>query len=62
MNVRLYLITDSFVSLVDTRIRLSTETLLKGMQLELYYKCLGKARHQIVGGPRHFCQDYLNTK
>jgi len=41
MNVRIYLITGAIVSIVDTRLRLPTETLLKGMQagmpLELYY-------------------------
>jgi len=40
MNVRIYLITDAVVPIVDTRLRLPTETLLKGMQLELYYKWL----------------------
>jgi len=29
MNVRMYLITDAIVSIVDTRLRLPTETLLK---------------------------------
>jgi len=42
MNVRIYLITDAIVSIADTRLRLPTETLLKGMQariqLELYYE------------------------
>jgi len=32
MNVRIYLITDAIVSIVHTRIRLPTETLLKEMQ------------------------------
>jgi len=32
MNVRIYLITDAIVSIVDTRLRLPTETLLKGMK------------------------------
>jgi len=32
MNVRIYLLTDAIVSIVDTRIRLPTETLFKGMQ------------------------------
>jgi len=31
-NVRIYLINDAFVLIVDTRLRLSTEILLKGMQ------------------------------
>jgi len=51
MNVRIYLITDAIVSIVGTRIRLPTETLLKGiqtgMQFELYYEWLGQARHQM---------------
>jgi len=42
MNVRIYLITYVIFSIVDTSLRLPTETLLKrlqtGMQLELYYK------------------------
>jgi len=41
MNVRIYLITDAIVSIIDMRLRLPTETLLKGVQagfqLELYY-------------------------
>jgi len=45
------LITDAIVSIVDTRLRLLTETLMKGMQagmqLELYYKWLGLARYQM---------------
>jgi len=32
MNDRIYLITDAIVSIVDTRLRLPTETLLKGMK------------------------------
>jgi len=31
MNLRTYLITDAIVSIVDMRLRLPTETLLKGM-------------------------------
>jgi len=54
MNVRIYLITDAIVSIADTRRRLQTETLLKGMQawiqLELYSEWLGQARHQMWGG------------
>jgi len=42
MNVRIHLITGAVVSIVDTRLRLPTETLLKemqaGMQLEFYYE------------------------
>jgi len=34
MNVRIYLLTDGIVSIVDTRLRLPTETLLKRMQHE----------------------------
>jgi len=45
MNVRIYLITDAIVSIKDTRLRLPSETLLKGMQagmqFELYYEWLG---------------------
>ena len=33
LNVRIYLITDAIVLTVDTRLRLLTEMLLKGMQL-----------------------------
>jgi len=65
MNVRIYLIADAIVSIVDTRLRLPTETLLKGMQagmqLERHYEWLSQSRHQMSGGPRHFCQDYLNN-
>jgi len=32
MNVRIYLITDAIISIADARLRLPTETLLKGMQ------------------------------
>jgi len=31
MNVRIRLITDAIVAIVDTRLRLPSETLLKGM-------------------------------
>jgi len=52
MNVRIHLIIDAIVSIVDTRLRLQTETLLKGkqagMQLELYCEYLGQARHQML--------------
>jgi len=51
MNVRVYFITDAIVSIVDTRLRLPTEALLKRMQaemqLELCYEWLGQARHQM---------------
>ena len=54
MNVRIYLFTDAIVSIVATRLRLPTETLLKGMQvgmqLELYYGWLGQARHYLWMG------------
>ena len=52
MNVKVYLITEVFVSIIDTRLRLPTATFLTGkecskdMQLELYYELLGQARHQ----------------
>jgi len=46
MNVRIYLITDAIVFIVDTRLRPPTEILLKGMQagmqLEFYYEYLGQ--------------------
>ena len=65
MNVRIYLITDAIVSIIDMRLRLPTETLLKGVQagfqLELYYEWLCQARHQMWMGPFHFCQYYLNN-
>jgi len=54
LNVRIDLTTDAIFSIVDTRLRLPTETLLKGMQagmqLELYYEWLGQARHQMKVG------------
>jgi len=54
MNVRIYLIPVAIVSIVDTRLHLPTETLLKGIQegiqLELYYEWLGQARHQMLVG------------
>jgi len=37
MNVRINLITDAIVSAVDTRLRLSTETFLKGMQAGMQF-------------------------
>jgi len=44
----------AIVSIVGTRLRLPTETLLKGMQagmqLELYCEWLGQARHQMWVG------------
>jgi len=60
MNVRIYLITDAIVSIVDTRLRLPTETLLKGMQagiqLELYYVWLGQAHYQMWVGLATFAR------
>jgi len=60
MNVRIYLITDAIVSIVDTRIRLPIETLLEwmqaGMQLEIYYELLGQARHQMWVGLATFAR------
>jgi len=56
MDVKIYIISDAIFSIVGTRLRLPTETLLKGMQagmqLELYCEWLGQACHQIwVGSP-----------
>jgi len=62
MNVtcRIYLITDAIVSIVETRLRLPNETLLKGMQarmqLELYYEYLGQARYQMRLGLATFAR------
>jgi len=45
------LITDAIVSIADTRFRLPTEILLKGMQegmqLEFYYEYSGQTRNQM---------------
>jgi len=40
MNVRIYLINDAIVSIVDTRLRLPTEILLKGMQQECNFNSI----------------------
>jgi len=56
MNVNIHLITDVFISIVDTRLRLPTATLLKGMQRELYYQLLGQARHQMWVGHATFAR------
>ena len=65
MNIRIYLITDAIVSIADTRLRLPTETLLKGMQariqLELYYEWLGHARHQMWVGLDTFARTTQTT-
>jgi len=65
MNVRIYLITDAIVSIADTRLRLPTETLLKGMQariqLELYYEWSGHARHQMWVGLDTFASTTKTT-
>jgi len=49
-----YLTIGAIVSIVDTGLRLPTETLLKRvqavMQLELYYEWLGQARQQMWVG------------
>ena len=53
MNIRIYLINDAIVSIVDTRLRLPTEIFLRGMQQEYnfnYYEWLGQARHQMWVG------------
>jgi len=58
MNVRIYLINDAIVSIVDTRLRLPTEILLKGMQQECSFNSItivGPNSPPDVGGPRHFC-------
>ena len=60
MNGKIYLTTDAIVSIVDRRLRLPTETLLKGMQagaqVELYYEWLGQARHQMWVGNATFAR------
>jgi len=60
MNVRIYLITDAIVSIVDTIIRLPTETLLNGvqagLQLEHYYERLSQARYQMWVGLATFAR------
>jgi len=65
MDVRIYLIIDAIVSIVDTRLRLPTETLLKGMyarsQFELYYEWLSLARHQMWVGFATFARTINKT-
>jgi len=60
MNIRIYLINDAIVSIVDTRHRLPTETPLKGMQagmqLKLYYEWLVQACHQMWMGLATFAR------
>jgi len=60
MTVRIYLIADAIVSIVDTRLRLPTETLLQGMQagmqFELYYEWLGQAHQQMWVGLATFAR------
>ena len=59
------LITDAIVSIVDTKLRLPTETLLKGMQagmqLELYYEWLAQAHHQMLVGLPAFTRTTKTT-
>jgi len=40
MNVRIYLINGAIVSFVDTRLRLPTEILLRGMQQEYNFNSI----------------------
>jgi len=47
MNIGTCLITDAIVSIIEKRLRLPTETLLKEMQLEHYYEWLSQAHHQM---------------
>ena len=59
-----YLITDTIVSIVDTRLRLPTETPLKEMQQECNFNFItnGWARLATCGWARRFCQDYCIPK
>jgi len=57
--------TDTIVSIVHTRLRLPTETLLKGMQagiqLELHYEWLGEARQDMWVGLASFTRNTVAT-
>jgi len=61
MSATIYLITNAVVSIVDTRLRLPSETLLKGMQAkmqrELSYEWLRQARHQMCVGLATFASN-----
>jgi len=56
MNVRIYLITNAITSIVHTRLRLPTETLLKGNQCRQEYNfdfiMLRPGSAPDVGGPK----------
>jgi len=62
MNVRIYLITDAIVSIVDARLFLPTDTLQRNAVRNATWTLLrmvGPGSPSDVGGPRHFFQDYL---
>jgi len=56
-NVRIYLITDTIVLIVDARLRLPTETPLKRTQQECNFNSImnGWAKLATCGWARHFC-------
>ena len=58
MNVRIYLISDVIVSIVDTRLRLPTEILLKECSRNAtltLLRMVGSDSPPDVGGHGHFC-------
>jgi len=56
-SVRIYLINDAIVSIVDTPLRLPSKILLTGMQLHLCYEWLGQTRHQMWVGLATFARN-----
>ena len=57
MNVRIYLINDAIVSIVDTRVCLPSEILLTGMQQECNFNSVTNGWARLAtrcGWPSHF--------
>jgi len=67
MNVRRYLITDAIVSIVNTVRETSSanwNTLERNASSNATWtslRMIGPGSPPDVGGPRHFCQDYLTA-
>jgi len=64
MDVRTYLITDVIVSIADSRLRQTTETLERHAGRNATWALLrmvGPRSPPDVAGLRHFCQDYVNN-
>jgi len=61
MNVRIYLITDAIVSIIDKRLRLPIDTLLKECKQGCNLNFITNNWARLGTRCCHFCQDYPNN-